>query len=308
MASRRIVVGIDGSPNSDHALQWAVADARSRQADLEVVLVWDVGWLNSPHGALGALDVADSYEQLGLVAAARVDAAIAALRENVDTDGVYIAGHEARGPVVQTLLGQASDADELIVGRRGLSRLSRIFMGSVSTGVARAATIPVTIIPDQERVAQQRDNAADGSELDETPRVVVGVDGSEASIAAIQFAADHARRHNLPLHAVTAWQFASTGALPESQGWIPPIDDYETHARKILDQSIRKADVDAPDDRVVRQVLRGTPARAILRAAAGATHLVLGSRGLGGFERLMLGSVSSQLVEHAPCPVTVVRS
>ena len=63
-----------------------------------------------------------------------------------------------------------------------------------------------------------------------------------------------------------------------------------------------------PEDQLVRTILRSSPGRGLLRSAAGATWLVLGSRGMGGFERLMLGSVSSQLMEHAPCPVTIVRT
>ena len=89
---------------------------------------------------------------------------------------------------------------------------------------------------------------------------------------------------------------------------MPPIEDFEERAGQQLDKTLERAGIDLPEDQLVRKVLRASPGRGLLRSAAGAAWLVLGSRGIGGFERLLLGSVSAQLMEHAPCPVTIVRT
>lgn len=308
MSSERIVVGVDGSLNSDHALAWAAETAQSRHVPLEVVLAWDATWVNSSEGIMAIADVDETFRRLGEVAVERIDSSVFRVSEEHDLSGLEIIRTSVRGPVVPTVIKAAEGAAMLVVGRRGIGRLGRLFMGSVSAGLVRQAHMPVTIIPDPEHADQQREAALDGAEADETPRIVVGVDGSRASVTALQLAAEAATRRGLPLHAVTCWQFTTSGIPPEAFGWVPPIDDFEARAAQNLDQAITHAGIDLPAEQLVRSVVRASPGRGLLRAAAGASWLVLGSRGVGGFERLLLGSVSSQLMEHAPCPVTIVRA
>lgn len=305
MSERRIVVGVDGSPSSAHALEWAVRDARTDGAHLRVVLVWDTTWLETvPIGPIAVLEAADNYEAVAQGARERLDKLLA----GVDTTGLEVTSEEVRGTVVPTILERGTGADRIVVGRRGLGRLGRLFMGSVSAGVVRQARVPVTIVPDPEHAAALLEQAAQDGEIDETPRVVVGVDGSDASVAALRHGAELATRHDLPLHAVACWQVTTTGPLPNQFGWAPPVEDYIQHTEELLARAVAHAALGLPEGRLVERVERSAPARGLLRAAAGARHLVLGSRGLGGFERLLLGSVSSQMVEHTPCPVTVVRA
>lgn len=309
--AKRVVVGIDGSENSDLALTWAAREALLRGLPLEVVLAWDASWMTSSEGIMAIMDVDEAFTRLGALAATHVDESVARLEARADVPGLEqleIIRTPVRGPVVPTVITAADGAAELVVGRRGTGRLGRLFMGSVSAGIVRQAHLPVTIIPDPGRAEVQRTAALDGAEPDDTPRVVVGVDGSAPAAQALRFAAEVARLRDLPLHVVACWQLATTGPLPETFGWAPPLDDYAAHTGDLLERSIVDSGISVPDDRLVRHVVRASPGRGLLRAAAGASQLVLGSRGLGGFERLMLGSVSSQLIEHAPCPVTVVRS
>ena len=135
-------------------------------------------------------------------------------------------------------------------------------------------------------------------------RIVIGVDGSLASLQALRWAARQAELTGAELHAVTAW------SIPTTYGWIPSVADYDWvgHAREVQDHAIREALDETRAGRVRRDIVEGHPARALLRCAAGADLLVVGSRGLGEFSGLLLGSVAQHVVAHAPCPVLVVRT
>lgn len=140
-----------------------------------------------------------------------------------------------------------------------------------------------------------------------SPRIVVGVDGSEASIRALRFALEEARLRGALLHLV------HTFPSPTVQGVHVPrefFDNLEKNAEAVVDRALEEAadsTASAGEPEVVRSVIAESPVRALVDASEGATLLVLGSRGLGGFQSLLLGSVSSQCVHHAKCPVTVVR-
>ncbi|MFE5513261.1 universal stress protein [Streptomyces sp. NPDC056529] len=139
---------------------------------------------------------------------------------------------------------------------------------------------------------------------DGTSRVVVGVDGSLASHAALRWALRHARRTGATVHAVGAYD------LPGAGGWSAPAVDVlfdEEQARRSLSEEL--AEVLAPEDDVllVQHVVRGNPAQVLIDESDGAELLVVGSRGRGGFASLLLGSVSQQCAAHASCPVVIVR-
>ena len=130
--------------------------------------------------------------------------------------------------------------------------------------------------------------------------IVVGVDGSEGCRRALQWAVEEARVRDVRVRAVLAWTYLDqpTGAFDAAYG--------APNARALLDQVLADVLTDAPDVEVEREVVCDLPVRALLDAARGADLLVVGSRGLGGFKGLLLGSVSQQLVQHAPCPIVVV--
>lgn len=136
------------------------------------------------------------------------------------------------------------------------------------------------------------------------PRVVVGVDGSEASLRAVQFACEEARLCGGILHVVYA--FASPSILGAS---VP--DDYfgrlEAIARTELAASLAKVPAVGELGNVVKTVVGEPPGAALVAASTGARMLVVGSRGLGGFTGLLLGSVSSECIHHAACPVVILR-
>ncbi|MFE7524554.1 universal stress protein [Kitasatospora sp. NPDC057542] len=139
------------------------------------------------------------------------------------------------------------------------------------------------------------------------PRIVVGVDGSPASEQALRWAIDYARAVGGTVHAIAAWEY------PAFYGWagqgVPTVETFnpEEIAGKTLSEAITKVAGDDAGVRITESVMPGNAARALLEAAKGAALIVVGSRGLGGFTGVLLGSVSRHLTEHAPCPVVVVR-
>ena len=135
--------------------------------------------------------------------------------------------------------------------------------------------------------------------------VVVGVDGSDASMDALRFAADEARRRGVPLRVVCGWSPPVTGRWPG--GVMVDPEPFERAARHTVDAMITAVGSEFEGIEVEPIVAVGGGATALLEHCSDAALVVVGSRGRGGFKGLLLGSVSQQVVLHAPCPVVVVR-
>ncbi|WP_426319912.1 universal stress protein [Microbacterium sp. E-13] len=133
-------------------------------------------------------------------------------------------------------------------------------------------------------------------------RVIVGVDGSKSSVAALRYAARIAEAFDAPIEAVTAWSYPPFAEPALMTEWSP-----ESDAAAILDDAIAEAFGDAPPRELTRSVLVGPAARALIERSEGCAMLVLGSRGLGGFAGLLLGSVSAACAAHAKCTVVIVH-
>ena len=133
-------------------------------------------------------------------------------------------------------------------------------------------------------------------------RIVVGIDGSEQSKAALRWVIGQARLTGASVDAVTAWRFPASYGLSVVTADL----DVESEARKMLSETL--ADVGGTSQVQVRQLVgEGPPAEVLLNAAKGADLLVVGSRGRGGVMSAVLGSVSLACVLHATCPVLVFR-
>ena len=144
------------------------------------------------------------------------------------------------------------------------------------------------------------------TDIEEEPphRIVVGIDGSDSSIAALGWAAKQAELTGSRLQVIVTWEW------PADFGWAPPLSpDYtpEGDARRVLDEAVEKVRSTHPDVDVRSIVIEGHPAPALIEASRGADLLVLGSRGHGQFVGMLLGSVSEHCVTHAHCPVLVLR-
>jgi nucleotide-binding universal stress UspA family protein len=135
------------------------------------------------------------------------------------------------------------------------------------------------------------------------PRVVVGIDGSKQSKSALRWAASIAHLTGARLHAVAAWE------IPTGFGWSAFPNDWNPQAdmTTALGEAADEVFGSGRPTDLELSVKQGTPAEVLLDASIGATMLVVGSRGHGGFTGLLLGSVSAAVAEHASCPVLVVH-
>ncbi len=135
--------------------------------------------------------------------------------------------------------------------------------------------------------------------------IVVGVDGSESSLAALRWAADQARLTGGALEVITTWEY------PTSLGWAPawpPDWNPGEDARKALAEVVVNVLGPHTDIDVRQVVLEGHAALALVSAAQQAELLVVGSRGHGAFAGMLLGSVSEHCATHSPCPVVIVHN
>jgi nucleotide-binding universal stress UspA family protein len=139
--------------------------------------------------------------------------------------------------------------------------------------------------------------------------ILVGIDGSDHSRRALEWAVNEAAIRHAPLTVLTVNQ-AVAGVWGRGPVQYPGDQDRASHAResaqKQTDTILENASADARPSSVSVEAVTGFPTEEILRAAAGADMIVLGSRGVGGFHRLRMGSVAQQVTHHAHCPVVVV--
>jgi nucleotide-binding universal stress UspA family protein len=141
-------------------------------------------------------------------------------------------------------------------------------------------------------------------------RIVVGVEGSAGSHAALRWAIEEARLRNGVVEVVTAYLPTYVPAAPDF-GYVPldPVDLVD-EVTKMQDEVIATVSdtVDTAGVRIEQKLLKGRAADTLIAAAEGADMLIVGNRGRGGFRGLLLGSVSQQIAHHATCPVVIVRA
>jgi nucleotide-binding universal stress UspA family protein len=192
------------------------------------------------------------------------------------------------------LVGAAAEADLVVVGSRGLGGFKSLLLGSVSYHLVHHAPCPVVVV--------HRVEAVDDDARPTPERIVVGVDGSATAQRALHWALTEGRLRSATVDVVHAWQPPYIGGSFATAGMDPRL--FEDAARTLLDTMVDAEDTQGVSVR--RSVECRSPAGALLRAARDADLVVVGSRGLGGFRRLLLGSVSHQVALHAPCPVVVL--
>jgi nucleotide-binding universal stress UspA family protein len=198
------------------------------------------------------------------------------------------------GTAVRALLDEASRAQLLVLGHRGLHGLRAVLAGSVSVQVAAHASCPVVVI----RAARAEDRSG------APPRVVVGVDGDSTCGPALGFAFEAARQRGVPLAAVHAWTPDPPADLEAVHG---PPTMAETVARRTLERALQRWHSQYPDVPVVTRLVRDEPARAVTAESRGAALVVVGSRGRGHLTGAVRGSVSQAVLRHGHSPIAVVR-
>jgi nucleotide-binding universal stress UspA family protein len=197
-----------------------------------------------------------------------------------------------QGDPVQALRRESEQARLTVVGSRGIGRVSGVLLGSVAMAITSHGTAPVAVVP-----AEGPGGSAGGP-------VVVGVDGSATSEAAIAFAFDEAAVRGVRLLAVHTWNDVRPTLVDPTMIDYAKLEDGE---RAELSEQLAGWREKYPDVDVRPIVVRGRPTQTLLRYAGQAELVVVGSRGRGGFAGMVLGSTSHTLITHAICPVVVVR-
>jgi len=281
-----IVVGIDGSEDAELALRWAVEEARHRDTYVRAVLAWAAA--GPPHDR-SRPPPATSPEHPRWTAQWLLHDAVERVRK--DDRAAQILETVVYGSPVQKLLAESDQADMLVIGAHGASRTQRMLAGSVSLACVHGASVPVVV------VHSSRGGSPRGP-------IVVGVDGSRASVDALAWAASEADLRGAELRVIHAWE-----PVPEQLAGRLGIGDqaFRDAARAILDESTSAGLAAWTGLQVRTSLIMGSATYGLINAAANAQLLVVGARGRGGFAELLLGSTSSQCVLHAACPVAVIR-
>jgi nucleotide-binding universal stress UspA family protein len=294
----RIVVGFDGSTHAAQAVEWAAAEAARRGRPLTVFYVIDYGRFVTGGGNSGATGwgafLADEPAKV------LVDQGVELARKAAPD--VQVTGETKVGRPIGALFEASRTADLMVVGTRGYTELANLAVGSVAASIAAHAHCPVVIV------------RGDGKVLPGPAHpVVVGVDGSTASQAALVYAAGTARDTSAPLVVVCAWN-----VLAEHGAWVGvdarvliDRDDLlraeRTAAREILDAAVERVRTEYAEVALTASLVEAAPAAALITAGADAGLVVVGTRGHGAFTSLLLGSVSHAVVYASTRPVAVVR-
>ena len=272
-----ILTGYDGSPGSQEALAWAAAETASRREPLTVCSAWAPGYPARP-GDVTAFDLARRSGERTLAQGVRF------LHDRLVP--VNIRPLLTAGPAAAVLCEHSARAEMLVVGSRGQGGFAGLPLGSVSSQVAAHACGRIVVVRGHWRRVPSHVPSL----------IVVGTEGSAASAPAVEFAFEEAASHDTALLAVCALADA-----PGNLGCAREIEDS-------FEDLISRCEKAHPEVAVGRHITQGCARTALLEAAGEAQLLVVGARGRGGIEGMMLGSVSTALLQHAPCPVGVVHS
>ena len=286
---RTVVVGVDGSDCALQAVRWAAMEAARRNLPLRLVAVhsWPKGGLVGDPG-LGVDPRAVLREVvLGQLRTAAETATGAA-------PGLAVEQVEVTGYPAPVLAAESQAAELVVLGDRGLGGFTGLLIGSVAVALAGQAACPVVVVR--------------GAEPDYAvplpDPVVVGVDGSPTSEAAVAFAFEEAALRGVPLVAVHVWRDL---VVDPTMAPLIDWDAAEAEEREVLAERLAGWAEKYPDVPVRGLVARDRPAHALVDESGRAQLVVVGSRGRGGLRGMLLGSVSQALLHHAHCPVAVVR-
>jgi nucleotide-binding universal stress UspA family protein len=279
---RIVVVGVDGSAGSTVALHWAL-DHADQLGDIEPVMTFVPGPFAYGFDSAERPDEPEPYRGEAIL---RLRDVLEANAPALVEKGVVIEHRAGPG-----LVKAARSAELLVVGTRGWSGRVDLSVGSVGAYCVRHSTVPVALIPRD--VPPMRDH------LD----VVVGVDGSLHSYRALRWALTHLRRS---ARVTVVWAYTDDSIVGEPLA--PSTRHAETAAHAELEREVTAAVRDLPERHAaVDVVARAGDPRAVLRTMCdGADILVVGARGHGMLDHMLLGSVASALAHHPMLPTVVV--
>lgn len=269
------MVAVDDAEPS-RSLDWALAYAPHTQAEIELVHVLDLSWRSTPQkfATEALLDAEQQLRELAAQCSART--------------GLTVHVTVLLGRATSALIEHSSGADLLVMGAPGESLIGD-FVNGRAARVAGRVTTSTVVVPH---------GRPQGS------GIVVGVDGSEFSVAALAFGAQEADRLGEPLTVIHSWHAPTPWTGRPIEGWPAEPEDEE---RRILAEAIAGLAQTYPDLTVHSAVEFGRATNVLSAAAEGTRMLVVGSHGRHGFEKAWLGSTSEELVLAMPTVVAVIR-
>jgi nucleotide-binding universal stress UspA family protein len=282
----RVVVGVDGSPLSQTAVARAARFASDRGMTLHVLHAFATDLPMLGFGAVSDREVILSHgKRLVAEAAARAHA--------IDPD-LTVTTSLRDGYASEALVAVSKRAELLAIGAMGNGVFSRASVGAVAMQVVTHARCPVLVV--QHELSGRPETGG---------RVVVGVDGSPESLRALRVGFREAALTGGPLDVVHAWQAKSAQdpTLGPSSDW----EDYVARVGSVIDAELAEARAAQPDVKVEQEVLRADPLRSLVDRSEGASLVVVGSRGSGGFPGLHVGSTALRLMGRSNCPILFTR-
>ncbi|MCM6775374.1 universal stress protein [Nocardia sp. CDC159] len=289
MNEQAIVAAVDGSAVSCHAAGWAAAEAVLRGWRLELVtsVYVPTGW--GPGAVLvdGEMDWLRQDGERILAEAVRIVRLAVPEVPEITTTVTF-------EPIISDLIARSKRAHMVVVGSRGQGALRRGLLGSVSTAVTRHAYCPVAVIHSWSAV----------DPVSAEKPVLVGVDGSENSVPALELAFEEAARRGVGVTALHAWSDVGIGMEVPMMGWDDTIREQEQTA---LAESLAGYAERYPEVPVRRILVQDRPVRALVDESDNAQLVVVGSHGRGGFTGMLLGSTSNAVLHSVETPLVIVR-
>lgn len=293
-----IVVGIDGSEQSNCALIWAAQEAKRRNSQLHLVTAYTVPIFAASGLDGGYATVDDDVIRQGAEAVLR-EAAAKVAHLDVELDA-----RVENGDAAGVLLEMSETAELLVFGSRGRGGFMGRLLGSVSTALPAHAKCPTVTVP--RSCAARLGEAPPKADMPEVEKIVsVGVDGSDHARYAVLVAAEQAERSGCGLRIICAVQ-PYTGSL----SWMPAPVDREALFAEIqvqLDAGEKWMRAHFPQLPIEVSLVEGPPVEVLVKASATSELLVMGTRGRGGFAGMLLGSTTDGVRHHAKGPIMVVR-
>ncbi|WP_028050759.1 universal stress protein [Cellulomonas sp. URHD0024] len=296
-----VLVGVDGSSASLHALDWAAAQAATHGWALRIVCSYSLPSFTaaSLDGGYAALD--DATIQQG------ARAVLAEATERVSARGVPVTASVVTGDATGVLVEMSHTVRTAVVGTRGGGGFADRLLGTVSSALPAHAYCPTVVVP-LRKGGKPLPSDVEIPAVRPLRRIVVGVDGSPAAEYALRYAIAEAEVWGADLTAVAG---VPVGAMTGVLAWLPAAVDREQVLRDVtegLHVVVDRALADHPGVVVKRHALDGTGAELLTEFSAATDLIVVGSRGRGGFAGLLLGSTSQAVLHHADCPVMVVTN
>lgn len=282
-----VVVGVDGSSSALAAVKWAAAECARHHAPLRLVHGYALPTRGYPEMVMTGNEIRHAIEEQADAWLTEAAAAARGVAPDVEVTTERFCEYGTT-----LLIAESRNARLMVLGSQGLGNITGLLVGSTALALASHGKCPLVVVR--------------GTEVPDGP-VVVGVDGSPTSEAALAFAFETASVRGAPLTALMCWQDFMVESAYTASRFTVDWGQVEQDERRALAERLAGWQEKYPDVVVNRVVLRDRPVRALMRYGAEAQLVVVGSHGHGGFAGMLLGSTSQALVYNAPCPLAIVR-